>query len=96
MRAKAVQSLRPKAQWVLKGNKLEWLDTIQIQPTKKEIDDEIIKLEAEYRSTEYQRLRKTEYDKLNQDELRYNDLVNNTNIWVEAINEIKSKYPKPE
>lgn len=50
----------------------------------------------EYERTKYQRDRKVEYDKLNQDELRYNDLVNGTNIWIEAIQNIKAKFPKPE
>jgi|APSaa5957512576_1039674.scaffolds.fasta_scaffold325914_1 hypothetical protein len=40
-------------------------------------------------------MRKSAYVKLNQDELRYDDMVNNTNAWGEAIEAIKAKYPKP-
>jgi hypothetical protein len=40
-------------------------------------------------------LRAREYSKLNQDELRYDDMVNGTNTWGEAIEAIKVKYPKP-
>jgi hypothetical protein len=29
----ALQSLRPMAQWVIRGDDLEWLDTEQTQPT---------------------------------------------------------------
>jgi len=55
-------------------------------------DDMILKLQK----TKYQRLRKAEYNKLNQDEMRYDDMVNGTNTWGEAIEAIKEKYPKPE
>ena len=43
----------------------------------------------------YQRLRKAEYDKLNQYELMFDDKINGTTKWQEAINEIKARYPKP-
>lgn len=39
--------------------------------------------------------RKAEYDKLNQFELRYDDLINGTTIWEDTIASIKQKYPKP-
>ena len=42
-----------------------------------------------------QRLRKAEYDKLNQYDLMYYDKVNGTDTWGEAIEAIKDKYPKP-
>lgn len=35
------------------------------------------------------------YRELVQDELRYDDMVNNTNTWGEAIESIKLTYPKP-
>ncbi|MCG3651982.1 hypothetical protein L5F32_06820 [Aliarcobacter butzleri] len=40
--------------------------------------------------------RKSEYSKLNQDELRYDDQINGTTIWIDTIREIKEKFPKPE
>ena len=46
----AIQSLRPNSQWVLINNSydgLEWLDEFQTKPTKKEIDDEIVRLVAQ-------------------------------------------------
>jgi hypothetical protein len=48
----------------------------------------------EYDSQEYARLRKAEYDKLNQDELRFDDLENGTSVWQDSINEIKTRFPK--
>ena len=46
-------------------------------------------------STKYARDRKDKYDLLNQDELRFDDLENNTTTWQDAINAIKADYPKP-
>tara|TARA_B110000967_G_C18459832_1_gene352098 strand:- start:241 stop:534 length:294 start_codon:yes stop_codon:yes gene_type:complete len=39
--------------------------------------------------------RKAKYDLLNQNEMRFDDLTNSTTTWVDAINAIKTKYPKP-
>ncbi len=36
------------------------------------------------------------YQELNQDEMRFDDQVNGTTTWVDAINAIKLEYPKPE
>jgi hypothetical protein len=40
-------------------------------------------------------LRAAEYAKLNQYEMMYNDKINGTNTWGEAIEAIKLKFPKP-
>ena len=42
----ALQALRPNAEWVLRGDELEWLDTEQSQPTEAEITAKIAELEA--------------------------------------------------
>ena len=90
----ALQSLKPKAEWVLRGDELEWLDTEQTQPTEAEIQAEITRLQAVYDSQEYARNRKAEYDLLNQYELMFDDQQNGTTTWVDSINAIKAKYPK--
>lgn len=94
-KAKALLSLVPEAQWYLDGDTLHWLDPDIPQPTDEEIENEKHRLFAIEDLTKYQRLRKAEYDKLNQFEMQYNDAVNGTTTWVDAINEIKAKYPKP-
>ena len=43
----ALESLRPNAQWVLRGDDLEWLDVVQTEPTAAEIEAEIARLTAE-------------------------------------------------
>ena len=89
-----LQSLRPNAEWVLRGDVLEWLDAVQTEPTQSEIDAEVIRLQAEYDSQEYARNRKAEYDQLNQFEMQFDDQLNNTTTWVDAINAIKQEFPK--
>ena len=45
----ALQSLKPGAQWVLRGNDytgLEWLDSKQTQPTETEINSKISELDV--------------------------------------------------
>ena len=91
----ALQSLTPNAQWVLRGEELEWLDTEQTQPTTAQLLAEVMRLQAAYDALAYARSRKVEYDKLNQDEMRFDDLVNSTTTWHDAIAAIKVAIPKP-
>ena len=91
----ALQSLTPNAQWVLRGDELEWLDTEQTQPTAAALAAEVMRLQAAYDAQAYARSRKVEYDKLNQDEMRFDDLVNSTTTWHDAIAAIKVAIPKP-
>ena len=65
-----------------------------VQPTEAEIDAEVIRLQAIYDSQEYARKRKTKYEALNQDEMRYDDIKNSTTTWVDAIDAIKAAHPK--
>ena len=58
------------------------------------ISAEVTRLQAVYDSQAYARSRKAEYDKLNQDEMRYDDLVNGTTTWQDAIAAIKTSIPK--
>jgi hypothetical protein len=90
----ALLSLKPNAEWVLRGDVLEWLDAVQTEPTQSEIDAEVIRLQAEYDSLSYARSRKEEYDKLNQFEMQFDDQRDGTSTWVDSINEIKSQFPK--
>jgi len=76
------------------NGEIEYDENIQI--SEEQIQDKVKELEDEYNRTEYQRLRKAEYSKLNQMEMMYDDKVNGTDTWGEAIQAIKEKYPKPE
>ena len=90
----AITSLKPDAEWTLRGDKLEWTDTKQTQPTDSEIDAEVIRLQAEFDAQAYARNRKAEYDALNQLEMQFDDKEDGTTTWEDAINAIKKKYPK--
>ncbi|ADG93361.1 hypothetical protein Arnit_1707 [Arcobacter nitrofigilis DSM 7299] len=91
----AVYNLRPDCSFKVVNDKLIWLDDINKKPSSLEIDSEVIRLKKLYDNTEYQRLRKKEYDKLNQYEMQYDDLINNTTTWQDKIQEIKDRFPKP-
>ena len=90
----ALKSLKPKAEWTLRGSELEWHDLVQTEPTQSEIDAEVIRLQTEYDSQEYARNRKAEYEQLNQFEMQFDDQLNGTTTWVDAINAIKQEFPK--
>jgi hypothetical protein len=64
------------------------------EPTWSAIQTELKKMQDEYDAQAYARSRKEEYDQLNQFELMYDDKVNSTDKWGEAITAIKNKYPK--
>jgi len=41
-----LNAMCPSAKWVLRGDKLEWLDSIQTEPTEEQIQAKIAELEA--------------------------------------------------
>ena len=89
----ALQSLKPKAKWVLRGDTLEWHDSVQTEPTQSEIDAEVTRLQAVYDSKAYARSRKTEYPSI-ADQL--DDIYHNgIDAWKATIKTTKDKYPKP-
>ena len=91
----ALQSLKPNAEWVLRGDELEWHDAVQTEPTALELSNEVTRLQAEYDATQYQRDRKAKYDALNQLELISDDAINGTTTHKDAILAIKAEIPKP-
>jgi hypothetical protein len=70
----------------IEGNSVT-LDEVLIQA-------EISRLQGIYDSQEYARARATEYAALNQFEMQFDDQQNNTTTWVDAINDIKARFPK--
>ena len=92
----ALQSLRPMAQWVLRGDDLEWMDTEQTQPTEAEITAEVARLQAAYDNNEYQRQRAEAYPTIQEQlDMQYWDGVNGTTIWADTVASVKSENPKP-
>ena len=93
-KADALLSLRPGAEWVLRADDLEWLDTQQTQPTEAEIQAEITRLQAEYDAKAYARSRAAEYPAIG-DQL---DALFHAGVFpaemAAQIQAIKNKYPK--
>lgn len=99
----ALLNLRPGAQWALDKDDYEglvWLDEIQTKPTKKEIAQEIERLQLEYQTKEYQRQRAPEYPDLKElaDALYWSSKGDNTKLdeYYSKCEEVKNKYPKPQ
>ncbi len=92
----AIISLKPGAEFTLRGDILEWSDKSQTAPTESEISAERTRLDAEYTNNKYQRDRKAAYPSLaDQLDMQYWDQVNGTTKWKEAIAKVKSDNPKP-
>ena len=90
----ALVSLRPDAQWAMRGDELEWLDAEQTQPTDAEIDAEVIRLQAEYDAKQYARSRVSEYPAIG-DQL---DALYHAGVFPDdmaaQIQAVKERYPK--
>ena len=90
----ALKSLKPSAEWVLRGEKLEWLGSKEAEFTQAEIDAEVVRLQAEYDTQEYARNRAAEYPSTG-DQLDY-IFHNGIAKWkIDMIEPVKTKYPKP-
>jgi hypothetical protein len=96
----ALQSLRPGAQWVLRGSDysgLEWLDEEQSQPGQVEVQDEMERLTLLKAELKYRRDRLGEYLPISEQlDLLYWDDVDGTTNWSDHVASVKAKYPKPE
>ena len=92
----ALRSLRPNSRWMVTDedyDKIEWWDDINPIPTREEVEAEIIRLQAEFESKEYQRLRAAEYPSFaDQFDLLYHG---GYDTWKQTIQAVKDKYPKP-
>ena len=92
-KAQAIRSLYPNAEWVLRGDELEWLDTNQTQPTEAEIAAEVTRLEADYVAKQYQRDRAAAYPSIpDQLDQIYHEGID---AWKATITAVKQEYPKP-
>jgi hypothetical protein len=97
MIAKALTTLCPGAQWILRGDTydgLEWLDASQTKPTKAEVVAEIARLEAEHIANQYQRDRAAAYPSIaDQLDTLYHG---GYDAWKAEIAAVKNQYPKTE
>ena len=91
----AIHSLNPGVTFSFDHEKgiIQWVSD-DPQPTEDEIDTEQARLQVLYDAQKYARDRKAEYDALNQLELISDDSINGTTTHKDAIEVIKTKYPK--
>lgn len=96
----AIRSLRPGAECILRGDTLEWLDSVQTEPSEAEIQAELARLQADYAAKQYQRDRQPEYPSVADlaDALYWSNQGDNTKLdaYYAACAAVKAKYPKPE
>ena len=95
-KADALQVLRPGAEWVLRGDDLEWLDQTQTEPTEAEIQAELDRLIAEQPRKIAQQQRATAYT-TEADPLFFKAQRGEATIeeWQAKVAEIRSRYPYP-
>jgi len=86
----ALQTLRPNAQWVLRGDELEWLDIEQAEPTDIEIQTELARLTYLDGVLQYQKDR--EYPAIG--EQLDNIFHNGLDAWKADIQLVKDAHPK--
>jgi len=90
----ALESLKPNAEWVLRGDVLEWLDSEQTEPTADELKAEVTRLQAEYDAQAYARSRANEYPSIgDQLDMIYHNGDGGATFQA-AIKAVKDKYPK--
>ena len=102
----AIRSLAPGASYAVIDGEIVWNSPDISQPTPAEIDAEIVRLQAEYDSTEYQRLREPEYPKIgdqldallkhfNYRRTQGDELVQQLDDVIAEWLSVKSRHPKP-
>ena len=96
-RMTALEELAPNCNYHAEadGTIIKWLSLDIPQPSEADIDAKVAEYKIEFDAQEYARSRKAEYDALNQFEMQYDDKLNGTTTWDDAIEAIKAKYPKP-
>jgi len=89
-KGQAIKSLEPNAQFVIRGDEIEWLSPEITQPTEAEIS-------AEQTRLQYTEDRQMAYPSIqDQLDMQYWDAVNGTTTWKDAIAQVKADNPKPE
>ena len=93
----AILAINPTAQVSVSGddiNQITWENGTTPIPAN-EILAKQQELIAEYNANQYQRDRASAYPSIQEQlDLQYWDKVNGTNKWQDAINAVKTKYPK--
>jgi hypothetical protein len=95
-KAEAILSLLPTAEVSVDiNNNVTWISPSIPALTDEQINAEINRLENDYYSNQYQRDRAKSYPTIQEQlDMQYWDKINGTNNWQDAINAVKTQYPK--
>ncbi len=89
----ALRTLAPGAEWATDGTSItEWFSPNIPQPTQEELDAEVARLQAEFDSQEYARLRQAEYPSI--EECVHAILDDDLEALQAKRAEVKARYPK--
>ena len=88
----AIKALCPDAKFIVRNDEVEWRDEKIKQPTDKEINDKIAKLQADYDAKKYQRDRAVAYDPIPE---QLDQIYHDIDGWKKRIKAVKDKFPKP-
>jgi len=95
----AISSLLPGAEFSIRDNdydQIDWWDELYQQPSKEEVEEEIARLQAEQKRTQYQKQRAQEYPSIG-DQL---DAIwkggDAYDVMLAKVMAVKDKYPKPQ
>ena len=94
---KAILKINPNANVGVANNDINQITWENgTTPISKElILTKVAELEAEYKANQYQRDRAKEYPSIQEQlDMQYWDKINGTSNWQDAINAVKTKYPK--
>ena len=98
----ALESLHPTAEWVVRGDTLEWLDENVTAPTQVQIDTEIARLQTEYDAKAYARTRADAYPSIgDQLDMLWHAIDADTTLksnyadFHTALKAVKDANPKP-
>ena len=90
--SKALLELTPGAQWVIRDDVIDWMDTEQTQPTQEEIVQKIAEIEYTEEVEEYKRVRELAYPSSGEQfDKIFHDGVD---AWKADIQAIKDAHPK--
>lgn len=99
MIVEAIKLINPDAVFEVGHDSIDeitWLEGTE-PIDKSTIEAKIAELQADYDSKQYQRDRSSEYPTWQEQmDMQYHDAKNGTNTWQEAIEAVKTKYPKGE
>ena len=78
-------------------DQITWYDNNPTNITQSQIIAKQSELQAAYDAQAYARKREAEYPPLaDQQDMQFHDAIDGTTTWQDAIQAVKTKYPKPE